>query len=392
MTSATNTATAPFNRTTITSATTTASSTSSPPRVSTNGNLTGNVAGGQKAASKLLRAASYSHRTPPTHSTASVATMTSEQQQQQQQQPTLSTLMTTTAANGVRETETAHDHTTTSPFPPRLSWRARLKQFSEYFTFSFDKSSSKRSGGGGGGAGGAGGGGIGGIGGCSGGSMRGSTAAATRGRSNNNNNNNYNNNNNNNGKDNKDNGAAIDPLTGKPASVCCTISNNSIMTGGTGGGPLGKAPSSHYGMDLMAAAAAAAAGRHRAYSVDVPCVRGSFRFSTSSGGGGSDSGRKYSRTECISGGGDSGDLSSGVCMPPPIRIGSIDTSDTILITAGGLYSGALPPNSNLLATNNNNNGNFEESMMLEPRLSIDLGFPASAAATAITSGGEGAKI
>lgn len=164
--------------------------------------------------------------------------------------------------------------------------------------------------------------------------------------------------------------------------------------GGVGGGHVGKTPS-HYGMDLMAAAAAAAAGRHRAYSVDVPCVRGSFRFSTSSGGGGSDSGRKYSRTECIStaisGGGDSGDLSSGVCLPPPIRIGSVDASDAILITAGGLHSGSLPPSNNIIS-NNNNNGNYDESLMMEPRLSIDLGYSATSANTAISYGGETAKI
>ncbi|XP_013100552.2 high affinity cGMP-specific 3',5'-cyclic phosphodiesterase 9A [Stomoxys calcitrans] len=202
------------------------------------------------------------------------------------------------------------------------SWKARFKQFSDYFSFSFDKNSKRFS------------------------STRSSPCSVR----------------NNNGA--QGNGAEsggttyIDPLTGKPTAMCCTISNSLQSPG------LRQKHISHQ-HDLMAS------GRHRAYSLDVPCNRSNPRYSSSSGGGG-DSSRKSSRHDGTVTGDENNSnntlhSSSGAgsdmptCMPPPIRIGSVDASDTILITTGVLPN-ALPPAS------------LGEA---EPSLSIDLGLPSN---------------
>ncbi|KAI9590764.1 hypothetical protein GQX74_008931 [Glossina fuscipes] len=237
------------------------------------------------------------------------------------------TTATSVAANNTLNGVTG-PHSTEITAPPKSSWKARLKQFSEYFSFSFDKSSKRF------------------------GSTRSSpcsmrnnntahAATITGPRS----------------------GTYVDPLTGKPTGICCTISNNLQSPS------LRQTQLVQHQQDLIAAAAA---GRHRAYSLDVPCNRSNPRYSSSSGGGG-DSSRKSSRHD----GGGLGDVnnsnntlhsSSGTgsemptCMPPPIRIGSVDASDTILITTGGLSSVLTPTNLGDAA---------------EPSLSIDLGSSAT---------------
>lgn len=210
---------------------------------------------------------------------------------------------------------------TETPAASKNTWKARLKQFSDYFSFSFDKSSKRFS------------------------STRSSPCSVR----------------NNNGA--QGNGAEtgttyIDPLTGKPTAMCCTISNSLQSPG------LRQKHISHQ-HELMAA------GRHRAYSLDVPCNRSNPRYSSSSGGGG-DSSRKSSRHDGTVTGDENNSnntlhSSSGAgsdmptCMPPPIRIGSVDASDTILITTGVL------PNALTSA-------NLGEA---EPSLSIDLGMPSN---------------
>ncbi|XP_075155237.1 phosphodiesterase 9 [Haematobia irritans] len=221
--------------------------------------------------------------------------------------------LTGVGGSGSAETQTASKN----------SWKARLKQFSDYFSFSFDKSSKRFS------------------------STRSSPCSVR----------------NNNGAQDSgiDRGGAatyIDPLTGKPTAMCCTISNSLQSPG------LRQKHISHQ-HDLMTS------GRHRAYSLDVPCNRSNPRYSSSSGGGG-DSSRKSSRHDGTVTGDENNSnntlhSSSGAgsdmptCMPPPIRIGSVDASDTILITTG-ILPNALPPAS------------LGEA---EPSLSIDLGMPSN---------------
>uniref|UniRef100_A0A1I8N0B3 Phosphodiesterase n=1 Tax=Musca domestica TaxID=7370 RepID=A0A1I8N0B3_MUSDO len=210
--------------------------------------------------------------------------------------------------------------TSETPAASKNSWKARLKQFSDYFSFSFDKSSKRFS------------------------STRSSPCSVR--------------NNNGNQPGGPDPGSTyIDPLTGKPSTMCCTISNSLQSPG------LRQKHISHQ-HDLMSA------GRHRAYSLDVPCNRSNPRYSSSSGGGG-DSSRKSSRHDGTVTGEENNSnntlhSSSGggsdmpTCMPPPIRIGSVDASDTILITTGVLPNASLTP-----ATLG---GDADQ-----PSLSIDLG-------------------
>lgn len=152
------------------------------------------------------------------------------------------------------------------------SWKARFKQISDYFSFSFDKGNKRF------------------------GSTRSSPCSVR----------------NNNASD----------LSSKPgAGICCTISNN-------------LSPSlKHKQHDIMSG------GRNRAYSLDVPTRN---RYSSSSGG---DS-RKSSRNEDNSNRGahdllnednNSNNTISGSDMaPPPIRIGSVDASESIIITSSAL--------------------------------------------------------
>lgn len=208
-----------------------------------------------------------------------------------------------------------------NPAASKSSWKARLKQFSDYFSFSFDKNSKRFS------------------------STRSSPCSVR-------------NNNGGHGSIVDTNTTYIDPLTGKPTAMCCTISNNLQSPG------LRQKHISHQ-QELIAA------GRHRAYSLDVPCNRSNPRYSSSSGGGG-DSSRKSSRHDGTVTGDENNSnntlhSSSGAgsdmptCMPPPIRIGSVDASDTILIGTSGLTSALTP-------------ANLGEA---EPSLSIDLGMPSN---------------
>lgn len=219
------------------------------------------------------------------------------------------------SSNGVSSSATEN------PAVSKNSWKARLKQFSDYFNFSFDKNSKRFS------------------------STRSSPCSVR-------------NNNGGHGGLVDTNTTYIDPLTGKPSALCCTISNNLQSPG------LRPKLVSHQ-HDLIAA------GRHRAYSLDVPCNRSNPRYSSSSGGGG-DSSRKSSRHDGTGTGDENNSnntlhSSSGAgsdmptCIPPPIRIGSIDASDTILITSGGIPSALTP-------------SNLGE---VEPSLSIDLGIPSN---------------
>ncbi|XP_036338601.1 high affinity cGMP-specific 3',5'-cyclic phosphodiesterase 9A-like [Rhagoletis pomonella] len=193
----------------------------------------------------------------------------------------------------------------------KSSWKTRLKQFSDYFGFSFDKGGKRF------------------------GSTRSSPCSAR----------------NNNatglsGAHQIAGGGAFDPLlgssgsAGKPQSICCTISNN-LQSPGL------RHKSLAAGAGLPTHSELVSAGRLRAYSLDVPCSHTSNpRYSSSSGGGG-DSSRKSSRHDGgTTGTGDDNNSnntlhSSGgggsempTCLPPPIRIGSVDASDTILITTG----------------------------------------------------------
>lgn len=188
------------------------------------------------------------------------------------------------------------------PNTVKPTWKARFKQFSDYFTFSFDRSSKR----------------------C--GSMRSSPCSVRN--------------------NNATSGTAFDPLTGKPG-VCCTISNNLQSPG--------LLHKQQQQQELITA------GRNRAYSLDVPCSRSNPRYSSSSGG----ESRKSSRNEDTSNrGGLSGSAGIGtnddnnsnntlhscggsempICLPPPIRIGSVDASDHILITSGGLPRVITPAN------------------------------------------------
>ena len=204
----------------------------------------------------------------------------------------------------------------------KSSWKARLKQFSDYFSFSFDKNSKRFS------------------------STRSSPCSMR-------------NNNADHGNIGDTSTTYIDPITGKPTSMCCTISNNLQSPG------LRQKHISHQ-QELIAA------GRLRAYSLDVPCNRSNPRYSSSSGGGG-DSSRKSSRHDGTGTGDENNSnntlhSSSGggsdmpTCMPPPIRIGSVDASDTILIGSGVGLAGALTP------------ANLGET---DASLSIDLGMPSN---------------
>lgn len=217
--------------------------------------------------------------------------------------------------NGIGSTATEN------PAASKSSWKMRLKQFSDYFSFSFDKSSKRFS------------------------STRSSPCSMR-------------NNNGGNGSIVDTSTTFIDPLTGKPTAMCCTISNNLQSPG------LRRKHISHQ-QDLIAS------GRHRAYSLDVPCNRSNPRYSSSSGGGG-DSSRKSSRHDGTGTGDENNSnntlhSSSGAgsdmptCMPPPIRIGSVDASDHIVIGTGGLSSALTP-------------ANLGEA---EPSLSIDLGMPSN---------------
>ncbi|XP_065366038.1 high affinity cGMP-specific 3',5'-cyclic phosphodiesterase 9A isoform X2 [Calliphora vicina] len=208
-----------------------------------------------------------------------------------------------------------------NPAAAKGSWKARLKQFSDYFSFSFDKNSKRFS------------------------STRSSPCSVR-------------NNNGGHGSIVDTSTTYIDPLTGKPTAMCCTISNNLQSPG------LRQKHVSHQ-QELIAA------GRHRAYSLDVPCNRSNPRYSSSSGGGG-DSSRKSSRHDGTATGDENNSnntlhSSSGAgsdmptCMPPPIRIGSVDASDTILIGTSGLSSALTPAN----------------LVEAEPSLSIDLGMPSN---------------
>lgn len=153
------------------------------------------------------------------------------------------------------------------------SWKARFKQISDYFSFSFDKGNKRF------------------------GSTRSSPCSVR----------------NNNASD-------LSSKTG--AGICCTISNN-------------LSPSfKHKQHELIGSGG----GRNRAYSLDVPTRN---RYSSSSGG---DS-RKSSRNEDNSnrGGHDllnednnSNNTISGEMAPPPIRIGSVDASESIIITSSAL--------------------------------------------------------
>lgn len=204
----------------------------------------------------------------------------------------------------------------------KSSWKSRLKQFSDYFSFSFDKNSKRFS------------------------STRSSPCSVR-------------NNNGAHGTNGADSGATyIDPLTGKPSTMCCTISNSLQSPG------LRQKHITHQ-HELITT------GRHRAYSLDVPCNRSNPRYSSSSGGGG-DSSRKSSRHDGTGTGDENNSnntlhSSSGAgsdmptCMPPPIRIGSVDASDTILITTGALPNALAP-------------ANLGEA---EPSLSIDFGMPSN---------------
>ncbi|XP_055854234.1 high affinity cGMP-specific 3',5'-cyclic phosphodiesterase 9A isoform X1 [Episyrphus balteatus] len=149
------------------------------------------------------------------------------------------------------------------------SWKARFKQISDYFSFSFDKGNKRF------------------------GSTRSSPCSVR----------------NNNASD----------LSKPGAGICCTISNN-------------LSPSfKHKQHELISA------GRNRAYSLDVPTRN---RYSSSSGG---DS-RKSSRNEDNSNRGhdllnednNSNNTISGEMAPPPIRIGSVDASESIIITSTAL--------------------------------------------------------
>lgn len=219
------------------------------------------------------------------------------------------------AQNGVSSSATEN------PAASKSSWKSRLKQFSDYFSFSFDKNSKRFN------------------------STRSSPCSMR-------------NNNGGHGSIVDTSTAYIDPLTGKPTAMCCTISNNLQSPG------LRPKHVSHQ-HELITA------GRHRAYSLDVPCNRSNPRYSSSSGGGG-DSSRKSSRHDGTGTGDENNSnntlhSSSGAgsdmptCMPPPIRIGSVDASDTILITTGGLSSALTP-------------ANIGDA---EPSLSIDLGMPSN---------------
>ncbi|XP_061400811.1 high affinity cGMP-specific 3',5'-cyclic phosphodiesterase 9A [Musca vetustissima] len=248
-------------------------------------------------------------------------------QQQHQQQPPRQHCCAAAAAAAAAAANSAQNGLTTSttsetPAASKHSWKARLKQFSDYFSFSFDKSSKRFN------------------------STRSSPCSVR----------------NNNGTQTggQDAGATyIDPLTGKPTTMCCTISNSLQSPG------LRQKHISHQ-HDLMSA------GRHRAYSLDVPCNRSNPRYSSSSGGGG-DSSRKSSRHDGTVTGEENNSnntlhSSSGggsdmpTCMPPPIRIGSVDASDTILITTGVL------PNATSATLTPATLGEPPE-----PSLSIDLG-------------------
>lgn len=215
-----------------------------------------------------------------------------------------------TNQNGINSNNTSEN-----PAASKSSWKTRFKQFSDYFSFSFDKNSKRF------------------------GSSRSSPCSVR-------------NNNACHGSISAPSGTFIDPLTGKPTGMCCTISNNLQSPG------LRQKQMSHQ-QELMAT------GRHRAYSLDVPCNRSNPRYSSSSGGGG-DSSRKSSRhgdennsnntLHSSSGGGD-----MPTCIPPPIRIGSADASDTILISTGGFPSCLT-------------GSNLGEP---EPSLSIDLALPSN---------------
>lgn len=186
-----------------------------------------------------------------------------------------------------------------NPTGGNKSWKARFKQISDYFSFSFDKGNKRF------------------------GSTRSSPCSIR----------------NNNASD----------LSSKPgAAICCTISNN-------------LSPSlKHKQHDLISG------GRNRAYSLDVPTRN---RYSSSSGG---DS-RKSSRNEDNSNRGhdllnednNSNNTISGEMAPPPIRIGSVDARESIIITSSALPR-VITPNLGdvqLMHTGSIGSGNVGEQSM-----------------------------
>ncbi|XP_030381614.1 high affinity cGMP-specific 3',5'-cyclic phosphodiesterase 9A [Scaptodrosophila lebanonensis] len=195
------------------------------------------------------------------------------------------------------------------------SWKSRLRQFSDYFSFSFDKGNKRF------------------------GSTRSSPCTVRSSR-------------NNNANGGGASGAGnmtdrpSDGLETKLQATCCTISNSMQSAGGASSTIAGAGKPN----ELLAQV-----GRHRAYSLDVPCSRSVARYSSSSGGGG-DSSHKSSRHEGSGGDEDNSNntlhSSSGAGSDlPGIRIGSAETSEAIV----------LPP--------------------VKPSLSIELGLASASASS-----------